>query len=756
MIRFVSRALCATAVLLFTSSAVVAQDGTLSGRVTRDTGEPMGGALVLLEELRRDVRTAADGTYRFENVPPGEYHASVRAEGYSTRRTEVTVPPGGATLDLVVTFDLHFAEVVSVSPTPRAQFESYQPTTVLAGQELTKQLEDTIGATLQAQPGVASRSLGPGPARPVIRGLDGDRVIVLEDGQRVGDLSSQSADHGVTVNPASARRIEIVRGPATLLYGANAIGGLVNVITDQIPTTRVEHTEGNFTFDLGSNAGTAAGAGDVHFGNGRFAVHLGGGGRRTGDFSTPDGEVENSRLRSVFGSAGVSWTGERSYVGGSFAFDDTRYGIPDVEFGDDDDDHDAGGHEDVTLTPTRRAFTLRAGGSGRDGLFSSYRATVGVRAYEHTELEGDEVGTVFNNDTVEADLMLSHRPVGRLSGTFGGWVLNRAFDAVGPEALSPAIDQRGVALFVYEEVVWPHVTFQFGGRVDRTSFEPAGGLPDRDFTEASGSVGLLFRPAAANDNLVLAVSLARAARNPALEELYFFGPHPGNLAFEIGNPDLQSERALGLDVSLRGRSDRFRGEITFFNNSIRDFIFRNPISEDEFEAREDEFDERFGIGHDAMHGHSDEFPFVEFVGADSRLFGMEFHADVNLTNNLVAELTYDWVRGSLRGTGDPLPRIPPFRFTPGLRYHRNALQAGGTLTILGEQNRVFGEETPTEGSRILRLYTSYSFAAGGVINTLTARLDNATNTLYRNHLNYLKDVLPEMGRNFKLVYSVGF
>jgi len=192
------------AVFVLMSAPLLAQSGGLSGRVTRDNGDPMAGAAVVLEELKREVRTGAAGTYRFDNVRPGEYHVSVRAEGYSTRRTEVTVTDQGATLDLVVELDLHFAEVVSVSPTPRSQFESYQPTSVLAGQELTKQLEGTIGATLQSEPGLAMRSIGPGPARPVIRGLDGDRIVVLEDGQRVGDLSSQSADHGVTVNPAPA------------------------------------------------------------------------------------------------------------------------------------------------------------------------------------------------------------------------------------------------------------------------------------------------------------------------------------------------------------------------------------------------------------------------------------------------------------------------------------------------------------------------------------------------------------------------
>ncbi|MEZ5287942.1 MAG: TonB-dependent receptor [Vicinamibacterales bacterium] len=260
------------------AAAAQAGSATLTGTVTRaGSGDPMAGAAVVVEELRRETRTAADGTFRMTGLAPGEYHVSVRAEGYSSRRTEVTVGETGATLDLQVDLDLHFAEVLSVSPNPRPQFESFQPTSVLAGRELSQQLDDTIGATLESQPGVNVRSLGPGPARPVIRGLDGDRVLVLQDGQRTGDVSSQSGDHGVPVNPASAQRIEVVRGPATLLYGANAIGGLVNVVTDQIPTERVMRPTGSFTFDAGSNSNPAGAAGDVHLGNGRFAMHLGGG-----------------------------------------------------------------------------------------------------------------------------------------------------------------------------------------------------------------------------------------------------------------------------------------------------------------------------------------------------------------------------------------------------------------------------------------------------------------------------------------------
>jgi iron complex outermembrane receptor protein len=711
------------ALILALSLLQPAQQGTtLSGRITQtENGQPLSGALVVIDELRLEVRAGEDGSYRFENLPAGEYHVGVRAEGYSTRRTEVRIAATPVELNISIDFDLHFAEVLSVSPAARPQFESYQPTTVLDGQELTKNLEATIGATLSEAPGVSMRAFGASTARPVIRGLDGDRISVLEDGQRMGDLSSQSGDHSVPTNPAAARRIEVVRGPATLLYGANAIGGLVNVITDSIPAERTSGTSGNFTFNGGTNGGVAGGAGDIHVGNGKFALHFGGAGNRSGDYKTPEGTVDNSQSRMGMGQIGVSRTGEKQYVGVSYGYDDSEYGIPIVEEGL------------IRLTPKRHAISARAGGQNLDGWLQGYRATVGVRKYQHSELEGDEVGTTFKNDTIEGEVLLSHKRAGRLVGSFGGWFMNRAFDAIGEEALSPPVDQQSAAAFIYEEVESPHVTLQFGGRFDHARFRPEQGRRERTFNEWSASTGLLVKPQAAKDNFVIAVNLARASRYPSLEEMYYFGPHPGNLAFEIGNDELEAEHALGVDLSLRARGERFEGEFTFFRNDISNYIFRQPTGDIE-----------------------DEFPVVRNVEADSVLMGVEAHGDVKITPELTFEVTYDWVRGELKSSGDPLPRIPPYRVLTGLTYQKNAFQVGGSAQFVAKQDRVFGEELATDGYTTAKFFASYSFQKGGVLNTVTARLDNATDKLYRNHLNYLKDLLPEGGRSFKVVYSLGF
>ena len=234
--------------------------------------------------------------------------------------------------------------------------------------------------------------------------MDGDRVLILENGQRVGDLSSQSGDHGVPVNPASATRIEVVRGPATLLYGANAIGGLVNVIDETIPTRPVEGAHGTVMFDVGTAASEANAATALSVGNGRWAAHVGGSGKRNGDVQTPEGEVENSQSRGGFGNAGVSFTGQKGYVGASYGYDNTRYGIPFVEEGQ------------VELTPRRHVFAVKAEASKLGGLVEGIRADFAARRYQHDEVVGGEIGTHFENDTNELNLFArqrAHRPPDR-------------------------------------------------------------------------------------------------------------------------------------------------------------------------------------------------------------------------------------------------------------------------------------------------------------------------------------------------------
>lgn len=754
--RILGRSLALAGLAVFTlmawpvSAQAPAQAATppadaIRGRVVAgETRSPVVGATVTLEERSgTSTQTDSDGSFTLPAAGSGVVHLRVMATGYLPLRTEVRLSPDLAPLELSLQDDLHFAESVSVGPAPRDPFESYQPTSVLTGQELDIKTEASLGALLRNEPGVAERSLGPGPSRPVIRGQDGDRVLILQNSQRTADLSSQSGDHGVTINPSAATQVEVVRGPATLLYGANALGGLVNVISNQIPTKPTTTTIGRTQVDLASNGGQAGVAGDVTVGNGRWALNLGGSARRSGEYDTPEGEVDNSQTRGAFASVGVARTTQDSYLGAGIQVDDTRYGVPVVHGGE------------IELTPRRQVYNGRGEFRNLDGFFTSARGSVAFHRYRHDEVEGGEIGTQFSNNLFDLDFRATHRPVGLMTGTVGVSGYVRAFEAIGEEALSPPVDQNVFSAFTYQEVPWSHLTLQFGARYDRSTFSPEGGLPAREFNNVSLSAGALFRP---TDQSTLAVSLARAARNPALEELYFFGVHAGNLAFEIGNPNLDSEVAYGLDLSYRVRLRRVSAEVTYFNSTINDYIFRSPVSEEDFELRfgglEDEDHEEEG---DHDHGHGDEeYPIVEFLARDARLQGVEAHADIDLSRGFHVEFGLDTVRGSLRGSGDPLPRIPPVRLTGGLRYHWNAMQLGAQVVNAFDQDRVYENETTTDGYTTLRLFGSYSLQAGRLMHTISARFDNVTNELFRNHLSLIKDIVPEMGRNARIVWSVKF
>jgi iron complex outermembrane receptor protein len=729
-----------------------AQDAPLDlrGRVVTVEGNvALPGVTVELEERSVASVTDDDGRFVFPGLMPGTVHLRVSIQGFEPRRLEVVLVPGMRDIEIALKDDLHYTEVVSVSPQPRDPFESYQPTSVLSGQELAIKLESSLGGMLRTEPGVAERSLGTGPSRPVIRGQDGDRVLILQDSQRTGDISSQSADHGVTLNPAAATQVEVVRGPATLLYGANAIGGLVNVISNQIPVRPVTRTTGSAQLDLATNAGQAGASADVTVGNGTWALNAGGSARRAGDFTTPAGDVDNSQTRGAFGSVGLSRTAQNSYLGASAVVDDTRYGVPFVEEGT------------IQLNPRRRVFNTRGEARNLPGVFDSVRGSVAYHRYRHEELDVDVPVTFFENDLFDVDLRATHRPVGRMTGTIGVSGYARRFDVEGAEDLAPAVEQDTFALFSYQELAWSHATVQFGARFDRASFAPGGGLRARTFNNVSFSAGTLWRP---TERSIFALSIARAARNPALEELYFLGAHPGNFTFEVGNADLQSEVAYGVDLSYRLRTSRISAEVSYFNNTIDNYIFRSPLSEDAFDARFPDLDEHDHGGEeheeedaDGHEGHAHgELPIIEFLGRNARLQGVEAHADVDLTGRVHLEFGLDAVRGGLRGTDEVLPRVPPLRVTSGIRYHRDALQLGAQLVTVADQNRVFGEETRTPGYGLVKIFGAYSFTTGGAVNTLTVRLDNATDRFYRNHLSYIKDLVPEMGRNFRVVYGVRF
>jgi iron complex outermembrane recepter protein len=709
--------------VVFSAAALAA---TIEVKVSDADGNVLPGVTVTLVPSNREATTGSDGVARFDNVAPGVYDVAGRLSGFTPFRVDVNVVEGNpVTVPVTLSTQAHFSETITVSPNARDTFESYQPASVLGGEDLQQRLGNTLGATLASEPGVNVRTFGSGNARPVVRGLDNDRVLILENGARTGDLSSQSADHGVTLDPATATQIEVVRGPATLLYGSSAIGGVVNLVSDEIVTRPQEGVHGALTVQ-GATADENAGiAGNLSGGNRRFAYRVNGSAQRTDDYDTPEGKVPNSQSNSKSGGGSVSATSDNGFFGASYQYVDTRYGVPFVEEGG------------TTLHPRRQRVDLRGEKRNMDGFLSGIKFQGGFRDYKHDEIEASgDIATTFKNKVTEGNLYLNHRAYGPLTGTFGVRGEHRDYSATGEEALAPPTKSNNIAGFLYEELTWRHVSLQFGTRVDHSSFTPDGAaverpdLPHRDFTNVSASVGVLGY---LRDDLTVALNLARAARNPSLEELYNLGAHVGNFAFEVGDPTLPTEVANGADVSLRYRGERLSGQATAFINVIDKFIF--PFQTGEVE---------------------EDLPVVNFRSADSKFTGFEAHLDAGLTKALWLVLGGDAVRGELRNGGGPLPRIPPYRLWAGLRLEHKGFHLEGEVKNVGKQTRVYGAETPTDGYTVVNAHGSYQITSGRAVHTVTLRADNIGDELYRNHLSYIKDLTPEMGRSFKLVYGVRF
>ena len=731
--------------------------GSIAGKVTTPEGTAIPDAQVRLLELRRQTQVGEDGSFRFDNVPAGTYllEATSSRAGAAVERVDVAA---GGTAEVTLALDLtvHREEiVVTASPELRSTYEIAQPTSVLSGEDLARQLQPTLGETLSREPGVTSTFFGQGASRPVIRGLGGDRIRVLESGLGVGDASTTSPDHAVSVDPLSAERIEVLRGPATLLYGSSAVGGVVNVIDDRIPESLPEGRVGG-TVELrgGSAADERGGVASLTGSLGRIAWHVDSLSRETDDYEIPgfaesralreaeEGEGEeheqafgvmpNSATESDSGSVGLSWIAEGGFLGVSIQDFDTLYGIPGGHQHHEEEEEEA----PVRVDMEQRRYDLRGGISRPFGFLRGANLRFGATDYEHRELEGAETGTIFRNDSWEGRLEFLQRQLGSLSGSFGLQALSRDFEAIGEEAFVPPTQTDSWAAFTFQEITRDDWRFQLGARFETQDVSAeTGGVGSRSFDGLSGSFGVvrLF----GEEDYSLGLSIARSTKLPNAEELFSNGPHIATNAFEIGDPDLSEETSLGADLTLRKVSGRLTGEVTLFANRFDDFIFEQSTDEEEDGLPVFRYVQR-----DA------EFRGAELTGVYQLYHGEPDHVDV--------EFGADFVRAELRDTGEPLPRIPPRRYRLGFHYRGERLSGIVEGLRVEEQDRVAALERPTGGYTLLNASVGCRFFTSAAVYDLLLRGTNLTDEEARNHVSFLKDLVPMPGRDVSLSLRVTF
>ncbi len=716
------------------------QAGTLRGVVTMEAnGLPLHNATVLVVQLGRSAETDPEGKYELADLPPGTYDVVAHLHALTDQRRTVEIPPGATVVEdfRLRLSTVHESITVTASGREQTTFESFQSVTAVDSLELSSQSSAALGEVLEGQPGVAKRSFGPGSARPVLRGFDGDRVLILNDGLPTGTLSSQSGEHAEPVDATSLDRLEIVKGPATLLYGSNAIGGVVNTISEHHTVHEHPHQGVRGHITTGASSINAQGLASTGFEYGRNKWMLWGSGSRqdAGDYSSASGRVENSETRQTSGSFGFGWFGHRPFFSLTYFVHDGRIGVPFAgEFhaheGEGEEAHHHGEvaarvHETYTLQNTR----LNTGARELGSFVERFRVTASFNRWIHRELENSDVATIFDNKALNYRVVFDQKRAGPLQGSFGFQGMYRDYTAQGEEALSPPVRQDNFALFTLQEVGLERVKFQFGGRLENNRYDPLG-LVRRSFTGVSGAAGVrvpLWRGGAFVSNYT------HSYRSPALEELYNHGPHVGNLAFEIGDPNLNCEKADGVDLSLRHSSERVRGQVDFFYYRLGDFVFP-------------------ALTGDIEHG----LPAVMFQQGNSRFVGGEALLDIRLHPSLWLNLATDTVNAKLTKTDTPLPRIPPLRGRVGLDLQHKGFRLRPEVVMARSQDRIFPTETPTAGYTLFQFDASYVLADAHTAHVFSVTAFNLGNRLYRNHLSFIKDLAPEVGRGVRFTYSLRF
>lgn len=633
--------------------------------------------------------------------------------------------------------------VITASPLDRASDEISAPTSVLAGDALGQRQQSTLGETLAGLPGVDSTYFGPGASRPVIRGLGGDRIRVLTGGVGTLDASVVSPDHAVSLDPLLIERVEVVRGPAALLYGGGAIGGVVNVIDGRIPEELpAGPATGRFEMRGDSAANERAGVGVLTGAAGKFAWRLDGFRRETDDVEIPglaptpavaadmiaegetpsDGTLVNSATETSGGSAGLSYIGKSGHAGVAYSGFDSFYGVV--------------AEPDVKIDLRQRRWDAHGEWLAPAGLLRAAKFQLGVADYQHTELEGDEIGTQFENKAHEGRLELLHEKIGDVEGALGWQFARSDFSAEGEEAFMPPSVTRNQAVFVYEELARGDWTAQFGARVERQKISPeaSSGLSSRSHTGETFTAGLIWR---VSEGGSIALSASANERAPNAQELYADGPHVGTNAFEVGDPALGVEKSRGLDLSYRQRRGAVTGEVSLFLNRFDGYIFEEATGAEE-----------------------DSLPVFAFVQRDARLYGGEVEAIFHLHEARESLADFRVFADSVRATNttddSPLPRTTPVRFGAGFDWQHGPWSFATEWRHVQQQDRVAANETATDGYDLLSANAAWRFDAGRAKGELFVRGSNLLDETARVHASFLKDVAPLPGRNFTAGLRLSF
>lgn len=726
---------------------------TIKGEVLDfDTKKPIPFAYLHLEELNRTSTSSSNGVFELKNIPQGHFTLTIHRIGYKTQSQNIFIDADSLQLNIFLKESIlssDIVEVVSKAETSGSNLE--HASKKVFGSELRRNLGSTLSASLSSLAGFDQRTDGSAPARPVIRGLGDERVIILQDGVSTGDVSSQSGDHAVSLDPINSSEIEIARGPAALAYGSNAVGGVINVVKNQIPSSLPSNLTGSLALN-GQSVNTAGSAGfTLTAPVSNFAVQLDLSAQTALNTQTPAGEIQNTFYNNTSDGVGLSYIQPWGYVGTSFSFYGNNYGIP----------PNPNGHQNgVDVEMTKFQYDAKTEIILSNSAFKVVEIDASFKDYNHKELEKNSaqrvIGTEFDLLTTNFDMRARHSSVGFLGeGSVGLTTQYQDYIVRGGGARPSTSFEAG--LYLIEEADFSNLHLEAGlradfvrkmtsqdgifyvrgariGNIDSTEYK------DRNFAELSGSFSAIYN---LENGFALGTTIFRSFRAPSLEELYSEGPHLASFAFEIGNPDLKPEKAWAKEFFIRFQNNRVNLEGAVFHNSFDNYLYSENTG-------------RQSITNPFLNDY-------QFVGNEALLYGAEFSMETQILNRFSLNGNVSYTIGEQTVKDEfgnqstrPLPQIPPFKGNVSAKYSKSRFELGSRLRFASNQDRIGEFETQTEGYSLVDIFSQYRISSGNYLHTFALNVNNVLDTEYYNHLSRIKDLRPESGRNISLLYKLYF
>ncbi|WP_392343749.1 TonB-dependent receptor [Pseudoalteromonas prydzensis] len=790
----IRHSLVSTAIITALSS-FSAHAAVVTGQVLDDKNQPISQAEVHVHGKAQTIKTDNNGQFSINIDANSQLHIS--KDNYVDARIAVNEASPALQVTLIPTSVE--TVVVYASALHKNSLEMISPVSVLSGDELRNKAKPTLGETLKGLPGVNASYFGPVSSSPIIRGLDGPRVKITQNGLDSSDASRIGPDHATSNDSLAAEQIEVLRGPATLLYGSGAIGGVVNVVDNRIPTDNIEQLTGavEYSHDTVSNANTYAAK--LETGHNNFNFHFDGT-KRTGDdyqtprFNLPEEEhedheghdeeehetatsVKNTFIDSQTVNFGTSYVGEHLTLGVSYGRIETDYGIPahSHEHGHEHEhEHEHAHEEGEEEAVYARVEQDRWQGLMSYALHNNWIETINLRLgytdYRHAEIEDGAIGTIFSNETTEARFNVEHK-LGNWHGMAGYHFSESNYDADGEEAFTPASKTTANALFILEEQQFGDVTVELGARLEDYNIDSNVDTSAHDhdheehadehgneltaysksFTNLSASAGAIWQYTPGQS---VSLSVSHSERAPLSAELLSNGVHIATGTYELGlgyviedgeihfEPEnIKQETSTNIDFGFRRFSGDFGYTVNFFYNDIENFYYQQNTGLI--------FDEEHGL-ETAEPGHDDGMAVYQFVSKDAKLYGIEFDAHYQLNANAMVKLFGDSTTAKLADDEGNLPRIPANKLGSELQYTISDWQFSLTGTHYFEQNDITAYETATDGYTLFDAQANYQLTVGPVDTQFYINIDNITDELGFVHSSFIKDQAPLPGRNFRL------